>query len=1199
MVTAALLGLVGAAFAQAPPTSAVEVPPVLTVEQTAVAYGPYNARFLEGGIGLTKTLHEHEPLAVAQANWSMSLWLKTSEADLTAPIAGVGHLDGAAPRFLELSHGRPAFWVGGTGAGAHTLIGSAALRPGEWHALAVSVDAEGKTHLFADGVEIASGAMPLGAAADAIEMAPVMPRPGLGSMADIHHFGGELAQVSLRVGALTAADLQSMKTPVAGLDNLPFEEGSKEWPVQSHAGASGYKAPQDPSTLPHSRAAAQAPRSIAPLSGTDRATEDGARLVLRRGWQMADAATVAADGETVSMAGFKTRAATAGDMDRWMAATVPGTALTTLVDRGVYPNPEFGLNNMVIPESLKNKSWWYREEFAVPASMHERRLTLRFEGINYHATVWVNGKRVGEVTGAFLHRGFDVTGFVHESSTNVLAVKIDGPPHPGIPYEQSLAAGAGDNGGVMMLDGPTFGATEGWDWIPAIRDRNVGLWQDVALEAAGPVTAETPQIITHLPGILREKPDRGRAEITVKVPLRNTSNAPVRTAVRVAFDDVLVTQEVTVPAMGEALAEMTPAEFKQLIIVDPKLWWPNGYGDPALHTMQITVSAEGKISDTRTDRFGMREVTYEVSAFDAAGHVRRAEVAPTVSELNGTGPIVLQTHEGFRETPEGWVTSFTPRMETSAAVREMSDRRTEPDLVIRVNGVRIAARGGSWGMDDMMKRVSRERLEPFFRLHREGNVNIIRNWMGQNTEDVFFDLADEYGLMVWSDFWDSTQDWNLEPTNAGLFLENAKETIARYRNHPSIVVWCGRNEGVPQPTINAGLAKLIADEDGTRYYSADSNKINLHDSGPYKYQDPEDYFTKLSLGFAVEVGLLSPPTREVWQAWLAKPDQWPISDAWAYHDWHQGGNGDTAPWMEALVEEFGAPTSLDDFDRKAQMLNYEGHRAVFEGMNAHLWAPNSGRLLWMTQPAWPSSNWQILSHDYDTQASFYGFKKAGESVHIQMNLPDHAIAVVNNTEQVLAGYKAIVRVFDTNSKLLLEKTETVTAAANATTIAMPLELGPALAEAGTVLARLELRDAAGKLVSDNFYWQAARRSEYQRLQAMPQATLTAVARAGAIIGAVHAETEPKATAAKPEERQVEVTLANHGSGAAIEAKLTLEDATSGERVLPAYYTDNYVSLLPGESRQVTIVYPVASARGPVKVGLRGFNIADTTLAVAP
>ena len=158
--------------------------------------------------------------------------------------------------------------------------------------------------------------------------------------------------------------------------------------------------------------------------------------------------------------------------------------------------------------------------------------------------------------------------------------------------------------------------------------------------------------------------------------------------------------------------------------------------------------------------------------------------------------------------------------------------------VVKVNGVRIACRGGDWGMDDSRKRVSRNHLEPFFRLHREANLNIIRNWVGQNTEEVFYDLADEYGLLVWNDFWESTQNYNLEAEDPELFLLNARDTILRFRNHPSILLWCGRNEGVPQPILNNGLEELVRTLDGTRYYSPSSNQINLEDSGPYQYKNP-------------------------------------------------------------------------------------------------------------------------------------------------------------------------------------------------------------------------------------------------------------------------------------------------------------------------------------------------------------------------
>jgi hypothetical protein len=1155
LVTIAFVSALASASAQSPRT-----PSTFTQTLPSAQYGPYNGVFLQGGMGLSKPLHDHDPLAVAQASWSLSLWFKTADSSSTTLLAGVGHPWDSSPRYLALRNGHPIAWSGGTAAGAE-LTATTALAPDTWHALALSVDPNGTSHLFADGIEVASGHLPLGPTSAALDLAPTAGVP----MQGFRHFSGWLASVTLHAAPIAASEAEAQTTPLRGLDNLPFEEGSKPWPVQTRASL-GLSAQQDPATLPHSAAAPQAPHAIDPLSGTDHATDNGDALTLRHGWQLAYAEDIHAPGAEISTPSFS-----AG---KWLAATVPGTVLTTLIDRGIYPDPDFGLNNMAIPESLSTKSFWYRDTFTPPSSMRGQHLQLTFNGINYRATVWVNGHPVGEILGAFRHKSFDVTPFVHPGEKTSIAVLIDPPFHPGIPHEQSIAAGSGPNGGMMMLDGPTFGATEGWDWIPGIRDRNIGLWQDVTLTASGAVHIAVPQIITKLP-----LPDHSKADITVRVPLENLSPADVSGTLKIAFDDITVSKTVTVPSGGTTVS-LTSADFHQLTLDHPKLWWPNGYGAQDLHTMTLTFTAGGKLSDTRHERFGIREITCEVSAFDSTGAVRRVEVDPTAAGLLGTTPVVNQTHEGFRETPDGWVSTLTPALEHSTAIHDLTDTRTAPFLVIRVNGVRIAIKGGAWGMDDMRKRVSRERLEPYFRLHKEAHLTMIRNWMGQDTEDTFYDLADEYGLLVWNDFWDSTQDYNLEPTDSSLFLDNARDVITRYRNHPSIAIWCGRNEGVPPPTINAGLAQLVATDDGTRYYSADSNKINLHDSGPYKFEEADKYFTTLSAGFAVEVGVPSPPTLESFQSFLPKEDQWPISDTWAYHDWHQDGNGDVAPFMQTIHDEFGAATSLADFDRKAQMLNYTEHRAIFEGFNAHLWAPNSGRLLWMTQPAWPSSVWQIISHDYDTQASFYGVKKASEPIHIQMNLPTHDIIVVNNTEDALTGLTATARVFTIDGKPLMEKQAAVSPAANAETPALPLDIDAAMQSEGVVLVRLELKDSAGKLLSDNLYWQAASRPGYARMNTMTSATLTVVAHAAPDTNGDHHAT---------------VTLTNPGAEPALAAKLTLLTPT-GQRILPAYYSDNYVSLLPGESRQIDIAYPT---NGPASISLRGWNITPTTTAVAP
>jgi hypothetical protein len=489
--------------------------------------------------------------------------------------------------------------------------------------------------------------------------------------------------------------------------------------------------------------------------------------------------------------------------------------------------------------------------------------------------------------------------------------------------------------------------------------------------------------------------------------------------------------------------------------------------------------------------------------------------------------------------------------------------------------VRIAARGGNWGMDDMLKRVSVERLEPYFRLHRDAHVNIIRNWMGQNTEESFYALADKYGLMVWNDFWDSTQNYNLEAQDPQLFLKNARDTILRFRHHPSIVVWCGRNEGVPQPIINEGLAELVRTLDHTRYYTGSSNQMNLRNSGPYQFQPLETYY-RINRGFSVELGIPSVPTLESLESFIPEPDRWPISDTWAYHDWHQMGNGDVTPFMEHMETEFGGPTSLEDFVRKAQMLDYAGHRAIFEGFAAHLWQPNSARMIWMTQPAWPSMEFNFLSWDYDTQSSFYGVQKACEPVHAQLNLEDESVDLINLGEA--RPFNVEMQAVSLDGKVLSDQRNRIEAAANARTPVGKLDLDQ-LAGGHAIFVALKVSDANGAAVSDNFYWWARQESTLRELNDLPKAVL-------------HASASFTATSG---ERKAIVRIENQGATPALLVKLTLKDAATGQRILPAYYSENYVSLLPGDSRTIAIAFPAGDAQPAI--GIRGWNVDAQTAAI--
>jgi hypothetical protein len=1111
--------------------------------------GPYNVRILEGGEGLTRKLNANLPALAANAPWSMTGWVcPQREHPGKRVILAVGDEQGLG-RLLLLVDNKPAAWTG-----SKLIAGSEAIPAGAWSALAVTFDGK-RARIYVNGREVGADDAESVVAAPNIHVAPSTNKEG------VARFGGLLAGLEFRNGALDAKTVLALARARPDFNVIVFHEVGGHWPWQVKQWR-GLQEPQDPWTLPKGNAPFSKPVAK-PVPDQKELAPRGASLWTLDRWRLAAAPTVSATPAQISATNYS-------DAD-WYAATVPGTVLTTLIDRGVYPDYDYGLDNMAIPESLARQDYWYRTSFEVPEKLRGQQLTLTFKGINYAAEVWINGARLGAIKGAFIRGTFDVTSRVSYGARNALAVRVSPPPHPGIPHEESIAAGPGENGGWVALDGPTFAASEGWDWIPGIRDRNTGIWQEVVLAATGRVRLLDPQVISRLP-----LPRTDSAELSLLVPVDSSHIAPVAVTVTAKFDGVSVSQTVSVNP-GRTDIRFEPSDFPQLKLGNPRLWWPNGYGAANLYTLELSAFDRGAASDTKSVRFGIRHVTYELSLFDSSGRLRRVEVDVAGGTARGERLVDI-THEAIKKSPGGWAASLTKAGETSPAIKELPPSGVSPHLTLHVNGIPIIVRGGNWGMDDSRKRIERSRLEPYFRLQKDANLNVMRNWMGNNNEDVFFDLADEYGLMVFNDFWASTQDFQVEPQDPQLFLANAEDTVTRYRNHPSIVLWFGRNEGVPQPILNEGLADLIARLDGTRHFTGSSNVVNLQGSGPYNYRPPVGYFTTLASGFSVETGTPSLATLEAIEAMVPAADRWPLSDTLAYHDWHFGGNGDVKTFMETLKARYGEGKSLADFEAKSQLMNYETYRAVFEGLQAHLWTKNSGRFLWMTHPAWPSNHWQIYSSDYDTHAAYYGVKKAVEPMHAQMNLPDYSLTVVNSTLTPRTGLKLSSKVFALDNTLLASRDDALAAAANDVTHLAPLALADLLETRGLVLVRLELTDADGRLVSRNTYLQGKNDASHQKLNelAAPRLDIKAISLAG---------TDP--------ETVTQVTVHNTGKVPALGVKLTLANA-AGARILPALYDDNYLTLLPGEERVVEIRH--AAAKGS-QVAVRGWNLATKSYRV--
>ena len=918
----------------------------------------------------------------------------------------------------------------------------------------------------------------------------------------------------------------------------------------------GLSQPQDPVTLPISTIQPESPvrkaKVVVPAM-LQKVSENEYLLV--SGWEMAEADRVIGASQSMFNPDFNTI--------NWYNATVPGTVLTTLVNQGVYPDPYYGLNNRSIPDSLCRKDWWYRLPITLPENFSGKTIWLLFNGINYKADIWLNGKQLGRIAGAFQRGNFDVTKLMAFQRGNILAVHILPPPNPGIPHEESSRAGQGPNGGQLCLDGPTFISSEGWDWVPGIRDRNIGIWQDVRMRLTDVVTIADPQVITDLP-----LPDTTSVAITVKSDIKNHSQKVQKVTVSGQINEVQFTKTIELKPNELSKVIFSPSEFHQLNIRNPRLWWPNGYGRPELYQLTLQVKLEnGNLSDHEECRFGVREFSYEMAVAQKDSSIWRVEFNP----IKAAGKVVFNTIDR-QDIGKG---IYLPKLADTAnpgLLISLDKKSDNPYLTIKINGVSVFCKGGNWGMDDGMKRVSRERLEPYFKLHRDGNFNMIRNWTGESTEKVFYDLCDEYGMLVWNDFWLSTEGYNLNVNDNQLFMANATEVVKRFRNHASIAIWCPRNEGYAPLQLESLLQALIANEDGTRFYQPNSRNMNLRPSGPWHYMaDPSEYYRKIAEGFSTELGTPSIPTAATIRSFISIGDQWPISDTWYYHDLHNGQK----EYLKAIENRYGKSNSLDDFCKKAQLVNYDSHRAMFESWNSKMWQKTSGMLLWMSHPAWPSMVWQTYSWDYETFGSFFGSKKACEQLHIQMNMHNNKVVIVNTTLKNYAQLSATQELFDLKGKKLHYKNVKIKVSANQLTDCFTAELPSGMP--AVYLLRLSLSEGS-KVLSQNEYWKSTQEGgRFDEFNDLGEIRLTA-------------------KVVKQQNDMVTFVVSNAAKSPAIGLKFNLRDPKSDKIILPANFSDGYFTLLPGEGKQIVAEWKSSEFNNP-EVIVDGYNLKSQSLFV--
>ncbi len=826
------------------------------------------------------------------------------------------------------------------------------------------------------------------------------------------------------------------------------------------------------------------------------ATADG-RVDLAGGrWRIQRDSLVKADGPELATAGFRD--------DEWVIATVPATVLSSYWNAGALPDPNFGDNQLMISDAFFHADFWYRTEFATPAAAAGRTHWLNFDGINLNADVFLNGEKLGRIEGGFARARFDVTSRLRAGGGNALAVRVEKTTAPGSVKEKTFEH-PDKNGGALGADNPTYHASIGWDWIPTIRGRNTGIWNDVYLTNSGPVTIDRPSVTSTLP-----LPDATRADVRITTEVRNHGAAAVSGTLRGRFGDVAFDAPVRLPAGGVQVLTFDPATVPALRLANPRLWWPNGYGDPSLYDVELTFDTGGGAapSDTRRFKAGVRQFTYSL------------------------------------------------------------DRGT---LRMWINGRRFVPRGGNWGFPESMLRYRGREYDVAVRYHKDLNFNMIRNWVGQTGDDEFYDACDRHGIVVWQDFWLANPWDGPDPKSDPVFMANAADLVDRIRTHPSVGLYCGRNEGYPPKPLDDAIRQLLAERHGDVPYISSSADDYASGHGPYRAMPINHYFLRgATPKLHSEMGMPNIMTLDSLKAMLPEPSLWPLGRMYGLHDFSLDGAQGGASFLERIQRSYGAVDNVADWTAIAQFVNYEGYRAMYEAQSRN----RMGLLIWMSHPAWPSLVWQTYDYYFEPTAGYFGARKGAEPLHIQWNPTTEAVEVVNYNGGAAPGLTAHAEVRNIDGSRLWEKSVQVDSKEDSTLSVIEMEYP--LGATPVHFIRLTLTRGAA-VVSENFYWRGLEDGNFLQLRELPKVPLDVTT----------------AVTDTPAGYRLATEIVNGSSAPAIMVRAKVVRAASGDRILPALHSDNYVSLMPGERRTITTDVTREDARGErPRMVIEGFNVGE-------
>lgn len=852
-------------------------------------------------------------------------------------------------------------------------------------------------------------------------------------------------------------------------------------------------------------------------------------------WQMYKADEIKDPAEKISRPGYQS--------GEWMPAIVPGTVLNSLVHNKVYPEPYYGLNNKldkdIIPDLAKVGrefyTYWFRTEFNIPESYKDKIVWLQVDGINYRAEIWVNGQLLSCMSGMFRQDYINITDYAQVGKANALAIKVYPVDVPGtIKPKRWGAVGEFHNGGDGNIGlNTTMLMSVGWDFTfnDGIRDRNTGIWKNISLYATDKAVLRNPFIKSDL-----AKPGYDLSRQTVSVEVTNPTQQKVKCLVKgeIVGENISFSKEIEMFRGERKEVTFTADEFPQLIIKNPRLWWPLFKGKPELYELKMTALVDGKISDEVKTRFGIREITSDQNTPD-------------------------QSRQFY------------------------------------VNGKKVFIRGTNWIPEGML-RTSDERTYAELRYTKQSGINLIRMWGGGIAEsDYFFQLCDEMGFLVWQEFW-MTGDTK-HPHDADLYLSNVEATVKRLRNHPSLAYYVSSNESTEMP----GAKDLIMKLDGTRGYQMQSECDGVHDGSPYKQVNPMQHYENTASergsrvdGFNPEYGAPTIPTVETLREVMDEKDLWPINkEVWDYHD--GGGFHLMTSMYTDLTNNYGTSSSIEEFVAKGQLVGAMNSKSIWEVWNYNKFDYGdryaSGLLFWYHNCPVRQVCARMWDYSLEPTASLYHTQNALAPLHPQFDYLKNTVSVYNDYYRSFKGYKVTAEVYDIKSKKVWAKSQTVDlpedgVANDVFVIDFPANISQ------VHFIKLYLYDDKGKLVSDNFYWRSNDKYEGSK-------TLTGPTSSGfeSLADLKEVALKVKSGVSKKEDWQVmELSIQNPSSSIAFFVQLQYIDQ-NGKPVRPSFYSDNFFSLLPGESKKVVVETALKNLPEKGRFIVKGWNVKSQDVKV--